>query len=960
MVGNRPVCDKNWDTVDAQVVCRDLGHSDATKAIPMTNSAFGGVKKNFLIDDVQCTGSEYKLQQCAYKTRPDCGGADAAGVVCIDNSKLRLVGGGLREGNVFIGDQPVCHDLWDISDGQVVCNSLFVREFSSREGQIVPVISVTHNSFYGNSSTDEFVLNDVVCNGKESSLTDCQFITHDKENCDRHQVAGVSCAKCTPNDLIEIVKSVLVDNSIKFTKSKIINAQTSLKSKCHHWDCTKMALEYPEYCQVKAFLQDAWYIINEDFEKTQVTLRFDPGKLLDHEFTKEQSGKLLVRIDQLQEQSQQFQEQLAEYYKTMANFDGDKAKKDFKSNSGSWSDQRRTIEEKMVTMGPDLTKLYHFAFAAQSAELAEKVTQAVLSFVSLFKPADAVMNPGSASSAISNVMDKLGNLADSTATMAELSFIFTQTLPRMKNLCEQIQTQFIENANVYAKISAIAEIDNFDHYTTEKSKAFLDAYEKYHPSINVEQLSEFDILMKQVVEDTCHILTSSGGGSVKAAIRMAATDLCPSLLQKSAILRDLMKSTKDLENNMVDSLASTVRAKLSQTAAQGVSRVIGRSSNEIVERAIAKQFGKILFQIHKTKLIKIACDNIKYMHYGVEQDICKQLRENPFMDLGNLVAFHYGDDIMCQDSLTRSGEFRIPAIMRRGNESIPSGVLDLGQHLDPHRKRNHALFQIPNAAWLVQNGWIDEDEIDEGPFFVKQLQIFPLPIMSGDGKKTDTVSTSLSVVQNVVDGDDYRFDADVSNLFAYDENDIRCNDRKKSVSPYSLRNCGKLPDICRRSDGFFAGPIYPSLMSLWNVSFDIPTDYKRIKPFPVGTFYLQAEAEICFRYNGRMTGFHRDTKMRNHNRSCCSDSGRYADANEDCQLCPVGSSPRLNGYFCESCPPGYQPADGARESYGCGPCPVDTFKESDGNSACKPCEEGKHTENLLGRKHCFGKQFDSE
>ena len=121
LVGNRPVCDKNWDTVDAQVVCRDLGHSDATKAIPMTNSAFGGVNENFLIDDVQCTGSEYKLRQCAYKTRPDCRGADAAGVVCIDHSKLRLVGGGLREGNVFIGDQPVCHDLWDISDGQVVC-----------------------------------------------------------------------------------------------------------------------------------------------------------------------------------------------------------------------------------------------------------------------------------------------------------------------------------------------------------------------------------------------------------------------------------------------------------------------------------------------------------------------------------------------------------------------------------------------------------------------------------------------------------------------------------------------------------------------------------------------------------------------------------------------------------------------------------------------------------------------
>merc|ERR1719282_480476 len=124
----------------------------------------------------------------------------------------------------------------------------------------------------------------------------------------------------------------------------------------------------------------------------------------------------------------------------------------------------------------------------------------------------------------------------------------------------------------------------------------------------------------------------------------------------------------------------------------------------------------------------------------------------------------------------------------------------------------------------------------------------------------------------------------------------------KSMSPYSLTNCDKVADICQTSSGKFAGPIYPSLMAIWNVTFDIPIRYKTHQPFPTTPFQLSVEAEICFRYNQRKKDDHAKFSG-----SCCADNGRYSDINEDCRLCPKNSVPRLHGYFCESCPIGHEP-----------------------------------------------------
>ena len=77
------VCDDEWDTLDADVVCRMLGFYRSESAFP--GAKYGEGTGNILLDDVRCQGSEADLLTCEHRglLTHNCGHGEDAGVLCV-------------------------------------------------------------------------------------------------------------------------------------------------------------------------------------------------------------------------------------------------------------------------------------------------------------------------------------------------------------------------------------------------------------------------------------------------------------------------------------------------------------------------------------------------------------------------------------------------------------------------------------------------------------------------------------------------------------------------------------------------------------------------------------------------------------------------------------------------------------------------------------------------------------
>ena len=104
--------------------------------------------------------------------------------------RVRLVGGSKNEGRVEVyynGEWgTICDDNWGFDDARVVCRQL---GFPDAEAAL-------KDAEFG-SGTGSILLDNVNCDGDESSLFSCSYKGWGVHNCDHSEDAGVRCINVT-------------------------------------------------------------------------------------------------------------------------------------------------------------------------------------------------------------------------------------------------------------------------------------------------------------------------------------------------------------------------------------------------------------------------------------------------------------------------------------------------------------------------------------------------------------------------------------------------------------------------------------------------------------------------------------------------------------------------------------------------------------------------------------------
>ncbi|XP_065913214.1 neurotrypsin-like [Dysidea avara] len=216
------VCDDNWDIVDANVVCYQLGFGKAHRVYTRGYFGSGSSTMPIWLDGVQCTAGDRYLSECRHNgwRNNDCSHSEDVGLVCDSTTRapVRLTNGVNQfEGRVevYYNGQwgTVCDNNWDMVDANVVCYQLgFGKAWRA----------YTYGYFGSGSSSMPIWLGEIQCTTRDRYLSECRHNGWGNNDCSHYEDAGVACleAGCTEGDIRLINGSDVYEGRVEVCYNK--------------------------------------------------------------------------------------------------------------------------------------------------------------------------------------------------------------------------------------------------------------------------------------------------------------------------------------------------------------------------------------------------------------------------------------------------------------------------------------------------------------------------------------------------------------------------------------------------------------------------------------------------------------------------------------------------------------------------------------------------------------------
>ena len=333
-------------------------------------------------------------------------------------------------------------------------------------------------------------------------------------------------------------------------------------------------------------------------------------------------------------------------------------------------------------------------------------------------------------------------------------------------------------------------------------KRFLDTYQDYDPQVNSTDFKRFDKGLKNFM------------GSLRVSVNDTTNDESfvaqAELVELVHQIPTVLQSRFEFQLDLMDTLAVFVRAKLGMKSVQKLEHSIREIKNETslgVSQLTKQQVALsmlIVSRTHTLQALQPYCNELEYRNAGIVPKVCTNAMENlSNSTLSDVLTFSPGNCIVNAPVFAN-----IPVADEERKDGI--NLFDL-------YKRNKTTLQIPDAQWLVDNGWVNKSNTETNVFYVKGFELFL--VSQEESSKEREVRVDISAdgpaALHQDGGKHNRYEIKPSQRyeFRYKENTPQCNNTV--ANPYEI--CTPLSNMCILKEGLIDNEhgLYPSVFSKW-------------------------------------------------------------------------------------------------------------------------------------------------
>ena len=600
-------------------------------------------------------------------------------------------------------------------------------------------------------------------------------------------------------------------------------------------------------------------------------------------------------------------DQLGDYFTTLADYDGEIAKGDIDDIVGELEGFRNQQNKLTAEFTELSTKLIDQTQAVAAAN-------AVIAWVKVYATTAlaAVSAASGDASGFIDAWDKTDEAVEAAlnAVRSEtLSTLMTELTGEMETIKDNLDAgkDLLDQARLIVQSESEDEPADLDAMKQVQWE-FLQAYNSFSSGVSNANIQKVDQGMSNVLDVISEVLSEST--QAIASVAGKGEIIKSNGLEDMALLipqiTALLESRLEYQDDYINSLAAYLRSKMAGASVQELknsieeSRERGSSTRNNVAKNQAALTALITSKAHSLQAVRHACHVLEYRNAGTMPAVCERaLKSLAVEDIMDVIAFVPES---CVENTDDGAYVSIPV-----TKKYQSGAISLQ---DLYLKKR-ATFQIPDAQWLVDHGWLLRSDAEEKVFYVKGFELFLLSLEKTSGGRHVGVDisarSSAPLVKTTNSGSSQKYDIKPRQKFefSYKENIPPCD--KKEANPYELCPDKPLSDICVVKDGVINNDLdlYPSIFSEWVIEVPDLRSHTELPDFlseEDGVFSLQAKIMMCSKVPDKKAGARLNEMPRadsSDRREACGVGNYYDRKAFQWRECPPGSSATLAGYYCK-------------------------------------------------------------